>query len=73
MRCDLLSVALAVPHLGENHVPIVLRALRTSDPIKAIRESNYGPAGRSENAHLGMTKRPILSNLFFDLAAESPI
>lgn len=72
MACDLLSVAIAAPHLGDTHVRTVIAALKTDDPIEAIRKSNYGPGGRSENVHKGMVKRPALKTLTYDLANHSP-
>ncbi len=73
MRCDLLAVALAVPHLGEGNIPVALRALRTADPIEKIRISGYGPGGRAQNVHDGMLARPILRNLVYDLTSGNPV
>ncbi|MEH7906238.1 hypothetical protein V7798_00855 [Rhizobium laguerreae] len=72
MKCDLLSVAVAAPHLSESHLPMVLNALLKSDPIEAIRLSGYGPGGRAQNVHDGMLKRPVLKNLVYDMAAQMP-
>ena len=57
MPCDILSLAIASPHLSNNHVRTVIAALKKNDPIEAIRTSNYGPGGCSENVHKGMVKR----------------
>ena len=73
MRCDLLSVAIAAPHLGKGHIKVVTKALAEKDPIEAIRTSKYGPGGRSQNVHEGMTRRPALRNLVYDLTAEKPV
>lgn len=73
MRCDLLSVAIAVPHLSEGKIPVVLSALKGAEPIEAIRKSGYGPGGRAENAHAGMLRRPELRNLVYDLTAGRPV
>lgn len=73
MRCDLLSVALAAPHLADRHIAMVLSALRQADPIDAIRLSSYGPGGRSQNVHDGMLRRPVLRGLVYDLAAATPV
>ncbi|NEI93921.1 hypothetical protein GR248_24285 [Rhizobium leguminosarum] len=72
MKCDLLSVAVAAPHLSESHLPMVLNALLKSDPIEAIRLSGYGPGGRAQNVHDGMLKRPVLKNLVYDMGAQMP-
>ena len=72
MRCDLLSMAIAAPHLGEGHIPTVLSALRQSDPIKAIRDSGYGPGGRAKNTYAGMLMRPILKDLVYDITLGRP-
>lgn len=73
MRCDLLSMAIAGPHLGEGHIPTILAALLKNDPIEAIRLSGYGPADRSQNTYDGMKKRPILQNLIYDMSTQQPI
>jgi len=73
MKCDLLSVAVAAPHLSESHLPMVLNALLKPDPIEAIRRSGYGPGDRAQNVHDGMNKRPILKNLIYDLAGQQPV
>jgi hypothetical protein len=73
MRCDLLSVAIAAPHLGEGNLPMVLDALVRTDPIAAIRNSGYGPGGRAENTHQGMLARPGLRNLVYDLTTQQPV
>ena len=72
MKCDLLSMAIAAPHLGEGHIPTILTALLENDPIEAIRTSGYGPGGRAQNSFDGMKKRPILKNLVYDLASDQP-
>ncbi|HEX8301542.1 hypothetical protein [Sphingomonas sp.] len=73
MRCDLLAMAIAAPHLGDRHVKVILGALKTADPIEAIRISGYGPGGRSQNTYDGMIKRPKLKQLKYDLAAGKPV
>lgn len=73
MRCDLLAIALAVPHLSEGKIGVVLNALQTANPIESIRNSNYGPGGRAQNTYEGMKKRPILATLIYDLAAQKPV
>lgn len=73
MACDLLGVAIAAPHLGDAHVKTVIKALKTADPIDAIRKSKYGLADRSENVHQGMLKRPRLKTLKYDLAQDKPV
>ncbi len=73
MRCDLLSMAIAAPHLGEGNIPKILRALLKNDPVEAIRTSGYGPGGRAQNTYDGMKKRPILRNLVYDLATGKPV
>ncbi|HET7717825.1 MAG TPA: hypothetical protein VFK86_19530, partial [Bauldia sp.] len=73
MRCDLLAVAIAVPHLSESKIPVVLEALLTSNPIESIRTSGYGPGGRAQNVHDGMKQRPILRDLVYDLGSQAPV
>lgn len=73
MNCDMLSVAIAAPHLSESHLPMVLNALLKPDPIEAIRLSGYGPGGRAQNVHDGMKRRPILKNLVYDIASHQPV
>jgi peptidoglycan hydrolase-like protein with peptidoglycan-binding domain len=73
MACDLLSVAVAAPHLSDGHIPMVLNALLTNDPIETIRKSNYGPGGRSQNVHDGMKQRKILKGLVYDLSLQKPV
>ena len=73
MRCDLLSVAIAVPHVSEAKIPVVLDALLTSDPIESIRNSDYGPGDRAQNVHDGMKQRPILRDLVYDLGSQKPV
>lgn len=73
MACDLVSVAVAAPHLGDGNIPKVLKALLTDDPIEAIRASKYGPGGRSQNVHDGMKQRKILKNLVYDLSSQKPV
>ena len=73
MKCDLLSVAVAAPHLSDSHLPMVLNALLKPDPIEAIRLSGYGPGGRAQNVHDGMVRRPVLKNLVYDMASQQPV
>ncbi|MDB5519927.1 MAG: hypothetical protein JWQ17_6685 [Tardiphaga sp.] len=73
MSCDLVSVAVAAPHLGDSHIPMVLGALLTDDPIETIRLSHYGPGDRAQNVHDGMKQRKILKNLVYDLSLQKPV
>lgn len=73
MACDLLSVAVAAPHLGDGHMPMVINALLTDDPIETIRNSNYGPGGRAKNVHDGMKQRKTLKSLVYDLSLHKPV
>lgn len=73
MRCDLLAVAAAALHLADKHAATIVAALATKNPIETIRTSGYGPGGRAQNVHHGMTKRPVLKTLFYDLASQQPV
>lgn len=73
MRCDLLSVGLSLIHLSDGNRTKVISALKTDDPIETLRTLDYSPRNRARDVHFGMTKRPMLRQLRYDLKSHKPI